>query len=97
METGQERREVKDFSHARTYFELAAIADPDSVWALSQMAAARALDGDRKGALEALRHAKEKTEDPAAFSAWLMDEPSFVRLRDTTEFRAMIAPSTDPR
>ena len=96
METGQERREVKDFSHARTYFELAAIADPDSVWALSQMAAARVLDGDRKGALEALRHAKEKTEDPAAFSAWLMDEPAFVRLRDTTEFRAMIAPSTDP-
>lgn len=96
IETGQERLEAKDFSHARTSFELAAIADPDSVWALSQIAAARALDGDRKGALEALRRAKEKTKDPAAFSAWLTDEPAFAKFRDTPEFRAMIAPPPDP-
>jgi hypothetical protein len=72
------------------------IADPDSVWALSQIAAARALDGDRKGALEALRRAREKTKDPAAFSAWLTDEPAFAKFRDAPEFRAMIAPPPDP-
>ncbi len=39
METGQQRLEAKDISHARTYFELASNADPDSVWALREVAA----------------------------------------------------------
>lgn len=90
METGQNRLDAKDISHARTYFELAASADPDSVWALGQVAAARALDGDPKGALEALQHAKGKSEDPGAFSAWLNEEPAFAKLRGTPEFRALL-------
>src|SRR5580700_4973686 len=57
METGEERLDAKDISHARTYFELAANVDRDSVWALGQVAVSRAMDGDRKGTLEALRHA----------------------------------------
>jgi poly(3-hydroxybutyrate) depolymerase len=93
METGQERLDAKDISHARTCFELAASADPDSVWALSQVAAVRALDGDRKGALDALHHAKEKSKDPAAFSSWLAQEPAFAKLRDLPEFRALLAPT----
>jgi predicted esterase len=92
METGQERLDAKDISHARTYFELAATADPDSVWALSQVATVRAMDGDRKGALDALRHAKEKTQDPAAFAEWLQEEQAFANLRDTPEFRTLLAP-----
>lgn len=90
METGQERLEAKDISHARTYFELSTSADPDSVWALSQTAVARALDGDREGTLDALRRAKEKTKDPPAFSAWLTEEPAFTKLRDTPEFRDLL-------
>ncbi|HEY2548678.1 MAG TPA: hypothetical protein VGI46_21565 [Candidatus Acidoferrum sp.] len=90
METGQERLDAKDIPHARAYFELAADADPDSVWALGQVACARALDGDRKAALDALHHAKEKTKDPAAFSAWLKEEPAFAKLRDTLEFRSLL-------
>jgi dienelactone hydrolase len=93
METGQERLDAKDISQARTYFELAANADPDSDWALSQVATARALGGDRKGTLDALRRTKEKSKDPAAFSAWLNEEPAFTKLRDTPEFRALLAPS----
>jgi dienelactone hydrolase len=96
METGQERLEAKDISHARTYFELAASADPDSVWALSQVAETRALDGDRKGALDALRRTKEKSKDPAAFSAWLAEEPAFAKLRDTPEFHALISLPSQP-
>jgi predicted esterase len=96
METGQERLDDKDFSHARTYFELAAYADPESLWALSQVAATCALEGDRKGALDALRRTKEKSKDPAAFSAWLADEPAFAKLRDTSEFRALISLTPDP-
>jgi len=97
METGQERLEVKDIPHARTYFELASNADPDSVWALREVAAVRALDGDRKGAFEALHRAGEKSKDLAAFSAWLKEEPAFAKLRDTPEFRALFAPARDPR
>ena len=95
METGQERLDAQDIAHARTYFELATEADPDAIWALRQLAVSRALDGDRKAALDALRHAKEKNKDPAAFSAWLLDEPAFAKLRDTPEFRALLATAGD--
>jgi dienelactone hydrolase len=97
METGQERLDTKDVSHARTCFELAAIADPDSVWALGQVAIARALDGDRKGALEAIRRTKEKSKDPSAFSSWLNEEPAFTKLRDNPEFRALLAAPSHPQ
>ena len=97
METGQERLEAKDISHARIYFELAASADPDSVWALSQVAETCALDDDRKGTFDALRRTKEKSKDPVAFSAWLADEPAFAKLHDTPEFRALVSPTSDPQ
>jgi dienelactone hydrolase len=91
METGQERLEAHDISHARTEFELATNADPDSVWALSQVATTRALEGDRKGALQALRLARQKSKDPAAFSSWLTEETAFAKLRDAPEFRALVS------
>jgi predicted esterase len=97
METGQERLDAKDISDARICFELAANTDPDSVWALRQVAAVRALDGDRKGALDALRRAKEKSKDPAAFSVWLTDEPAFAKLRETPEFRGLLATPSHPQ
>jgi predicted esterase len=96
METGQDRLDAKDISHARAYFELASDADPNSVWALRQVAVARALNDDRKAAVESLRHAREKTKDPAAFSAWLKDEPAFAKFRDTPEFRALVTPPEVP-
>ena len=94
METGQERLEAKDISHARAYFELATIADPDAMWALGQVAVARSLAGDRKGALEALRRVKGKSKDPAAFSAWLEEEPAFARFRDLPDFQALTSPTS---
>ena len=96
METGQERLDAKDISHARAYFELAADVEPDSVWALCQVAVVRALDNDRKGALESLRRAMGKSKDPTAFSAWLKDEPAFTKFRDTPEFRALLPPAQEP-
>ena len=94
MEMGQERLDAQDISHARICFELAANADPDSIWALRQVAAARALDDDPKGALDALRRAKKKSQDLSAFSAWLTDEPAFAKLRETPGFRALLAPAS---
>ena len=93
MESGEELLDSKDISHARVYFELAADADPDSVWALSEVAVARALDNDRKGAFDSLRRAREKTKDLVAFSAWLKDEPAFTKFSETPEFRALLAPA----
>jgi predicted esterase len=89
METGLARIDANDPGHARDYFELAIAADPDSVWALINLAVALAGAGDRKGALETLRRAKEKWTDNAAFIAWLNSEPAFTKLRDTPEFRSL--------
>jgi tetratricopeptide (TPR) repeat protein len=97
METGEERFDAKDVSGARAYFELASDADPDSVWALCQVAVARALDNDRKGAFESLRRAKEKSKDPARLSAWIKNEPAFAKFSDAPEFRALVGPAQDPR
>ncbi len=90
MEMGLDRLEQKDPARARDYFTLACDADPDSVWALNNLAVAKALDGDRKGALEALRRAKSKTKDPGQFTDWLKEEPAFANLRGTSEFSAIL-------
>jgi dienelactone hydrolase len=90
MEAGEERLDAQDLPVAKDYFQLASDADPDSVWALDNLATARALTGDRKGALEALRRAREKTKDFAAFCAWLRAEPAFVKVRDDPQFRALL-------
>jgi predicted esterase len=91
MEMGFDRLEQKDPARAKEYFELACEADPDSAWALSNLAVAKAQDGDRKGTLEALRRAKAKTKDPQQFSAWLGEEPAFAKLHGTPEFQAILA------
>ena len=90
MEMGFDRLEQKDPGRAREYFELACEADPDAVWAISNLAVARAMDGDRKGALESLRRAKNKTKDPEQFIAWLNKEPAFVKLHGAPEFAAIL-------
>jgi tetratricopeptide (TPR) repeat protein len=97
IEAGNTQSDAKNYSLARNYFELAVDASPDSAWALSLLAVARAEDGDRKGTFEALRRAKEKSKDAAAFRDWLNDEPALAKFRDAPEFRALIAPAQEPR
>lgn len=90
-EFGEESLTAQNFAVAKDYFQLATDAYPDSVGALKDLATARAFANDRKGTLEALRHAKEKSKDPAAFSAWLNQEPAFAKLRDDPQFHALLA------
>jgi len=92
MDMGIARLDQKDVHGAGDYFELACEANPDSIWALSNLAVVRAMDGDKKGTLEALRHARAKTQDPAKFLAWLKEEPAFATLRGTREFEALLEP-----
>jgi hypothetical protein len=55
-----------------------------------------AVTGDRKGTFEAIRHAQEKSKDPAAFSKWLEEEPAFAKFHATPEFRALFAAPPEP-
>jgi hypothetical protein len=89
MEAGLSHAAANDTNAARDYFELALAADPDSIWALTNLAVARAAN-DRKGAFETLRHLKEKWTDRAAFSQWLNAQPAFTKFRDTTEFQSLL-------
>ena len=90
MEAGFERLDQKDPALARDYFELACETDPDSAWALSNLAVAKALEGDRKGALEALRRARSRSKEPSQFIDWLKEEPAFTKLRGTSELNALL-------
>jgi tetratricopeptide (TPR) repeat protein len=90
METGEQRLEAKEPARAQDYFQLACDAQPDSLWALSDLAVAKAGDGNRKGAIETLRQAREKTKDFARFSEWLKEEPAFASWRNTPDFRALL-------
>jgi tetratricopeptide (TPR) repeat protein len=96
MEMGLDRLEQKDPVRAKEYFELACEADPDSAWAFSNLAVARAQDGDHKGALKALRLATAKTKDPEQFVNWLNEEPAFAKLRGTVEFHSLLQVPSQP-
>lgn len=97
METGEQRLDARDAARAQDYFQLACDAEPDSLWALSDLAVAKAEDGNRKGALETLRHAREKTKDFARFSEWLREEPAFAKYRDGADFRLLLTPVENPQ
>ena len=90
IESGGPPFDVRDFTLARDYFQLAAAADPGSVWALQNLAAVQAQTGDPKAAFASLRRAREQTKDRAAFSAWLAKEESFARLQQEPQFRALL-------
>ena len=96
MEMGNARLDQKDASHAKDYFELASVADPDSTWALGNLAVARAMDGDRKGTLDALRRAKSRSKVPVRFTEWVNQEPAFAELRGTPEFAALLTSTPEP-
>ena len=90
-EFGDESLAAGNFSAAKQYFQLAVDAQPDSAGALRELAKAMALDNDRKGSLKTLRRAKDVSHDPAAFVAWLNQEPAFAKLHEETQFRALLA------
>jgi dienelactone hydrolase len=90
MESGFGFLEQKDLPRAVRAFLCATEADPQSQWAWSNLAAARALSGDKKGTMNALRRARELSKDEAAFSEWLQKEPAFERLRTTSEFQSIL-------
>ena len=92
LESGRDALDKKDFRRAESYFACATEANPESEWSFRNLAIVRASSGDCKGALEALRSARKLSKDPSAFSDWLAQEPAFVRLRSTSEYRVLREP-----
>jgi len=90
IEAGNSALEKKDYSLAARYFACATDANPESDWIFRQLAVARALSGDRKGAIEALRSARKLTKDALTFSEWCKHESSFTKLREMPDFRAIV-------
>lgn len=87
IETGNSALEKKEYSLAARYFACAAEANPESEWVFRQLAAARALSGDRKGALEAIRSARKLAKDFPSFSEWCKQENAFEKLRAAADFQ----------
>jgi dienelactone hydrolase len=97
MEAGRERLDAKDAALAGDYFQLACDGRPDSLWALSNLAVAKAVEGNRKAAMETLRHAREVTKDFSAFADWLKEEPAFAKYRESADFQALLSPLATPK
>jgi tetratricopeptide (TPR) repeat protein len=89
METGNSLLDEKKFQNAARDFELATQAVPDSEWAWSQLALARAAAGDKREALASLRRAYELANDKPSFRKWLETEPAFAPLRSSPEFQTV--------
>jgi len=95
IESGNSALEKKEYSLAARYFACAAEAYPESEWVFRQLAAARALSGDRKGAIEALRTARKLAKDFQSFSEWCRQENAFDKLRATADFQGNCALTPD--
>jgi len=86
IEQGNAALDAKNFSYAVRLYDVASKAKPDSDWAWRQLAVAYALGGKKKDALGALHKARDLAGDQAAFTKWLLSEPSLDTLRSSPEF-----------
>lgn len=75
VESGNGALEGKDFPAAARDLACAAEANPESDFIYRQLALARLLGGDRKGAVKALAMARDKAADKAEFQEWLHSQP----------------------
>jgi predicted esterase len=89
IESGNAALEKKDYPLAAQYFACAAEANPESEWVFRRLAVARALSGDRRGAIEALRAARTLTKNFESFSEWCKQENAFARLRGKPDFKVI--------
>ncbi|HYY72832.1 MAG TPA: hypothetical protein VE778_04505 [Candidatus Bathyarchaeia archaeon] len=89
MQTGDSLLEEKKFQDAIRDYDLATQAMPDSAWAWSQLAVARACAGNKKEALSSLRKAYELSNDKLSFRKSLDTEPLLAPLRSAPELQSL--------
>jgi tetratricopeptide (TPR) repeat protein len=90
MESGSTLLEEKKYPEAIRVFSYATDAYPDSAWAWQQLAVARAISGERKGAISALRRARTLVSDKISFGKWLQSEHAFDSLRISPEMNELM-------
>lgn len=81
IESGETAFEKKDYAVAAQNYACAAEANPEAGWIYRELAVARALSGDRKGALKALTVARDGAKDKTEFQEWLRRQPSLAQLQ----------------
>jgi hypothetical protein len=75
---------------AEHYFELGAIAHPDSSWPPLLLAKCHANLGDKKAALHDLKRARETGSTIAELAEFVKANPKLAPLMDTQEFRKLM-------
>jgi hypothetical protein len=91
METGGQLLEAGQSHTAETYFELGAVAHPDSPWPFLSLAKCHAIMGDKKAALRDLKHAREAGSTVAELAEVVKANPKLAPLLDTPEYRKLVA------
>ncbi len=89
METGG-ILETGDGRTAAMYFELAAVARPESSWPHFSLARCHAITGDKKAALRDLKHAREAGATPAEVSEFVKADPKLAPLIDIPEYQKLL-------
>jgi len=91
METGEQLLDQGQSRTAELYFELGAIAHPDSKWPLLSLAQCHAMMGDKKAALRDLKRAREAGSTIAELAEFVKANPKLAPLMDTPEYRKLVA------
>jgi len=91
VETGGQIMDQEQNRTAEVYFELGAIAHPDSTWPPLLLAKCHANLGDKKAALRDLERARENGSTIAELAEFVKANPKLAPLMDTPEFRELMA------
>jgi hypothetical protein len=90
VETGGQLMDQGQNRTAEFYFELGAIAHPDSTWPPLLLAKCHANLGDKKAALRDLKRAGEAGSTIAELAEFVKANPKLAPLMDTPEFRKLM-------
>jgi len=93
METGEELLEKGQSHTAELYYELGAVARPDSKWPPLSLAQCHAMMGDKKAALRDLKRARDVGSTVAELAEFVKGNPKLASLMDTPEYRKLVGTS----
>jgi hypothetical protein len=91
VETGWQLLNQGQIHTAELYFELGAVARPDSAWPFMSLAQCHAIMGDKKAALRDLKRAREAGSTIAELAQFVKSNPKLAPLVDTPEYQKMMA------
>lgn len=90
IETGESILDRGDAHTAARYFDLGAVAIPESSWPHFGLAKCHAILGDRKAALRDLKNAREAGATPAELQNFVRSVPQLSTLSDNPEYQKLL-------